>query len=419
MTYPGFPFPPGTPLLTLHEDVECYHRDYATRYGLWSHIKLNHTVMLSTWVGTQHAGHWDVTINDNNGDEIRRSFDHLVVASGHNLAPHIPVFPGQNAWLENTSKEGRRHEILHSLWYREPTRYTNQTVVVVGGGGGGIDIASQLTLHARKVYHAIRTLKFPTTVPVEIKLQIAYFTPDEIVFADGTSVRDVDSVVLGTGYDLRIPFLERGGELIVKPGSNQTDGSLKLITNLRYMFPLHRHIFSLSPSYPTNALAFIGLNELVPHAPADIAQSIYATCVILNGSLLAPRKELLRQLAAHEEDLMRRGYDPYYIGHRMADNSGFDYQDDLINTLRVKGALPESDDNFVEAWRREAGEYEFCVKRGWRRIEELGDEDEWMKGIETEEEWADLMRRINAWQRDWEMEHGLVFPADDIYTIEY
>jgi hypothetical protein len=42
------------------------------------------------------------------------------------------------------------------------------------------------------------------------------------------------------------------------------------------------------------------------------------------------------------------------------------------------------------------------MKRGWKRIEALGIEDEWLRGISTEEEWSDLMQRINAWQKDYE-----------------
>ena len=45
------------------------------------------------------------------------------------------------------------------------------------------------------------------------------------------------------------------------------------------------------------------------------------------------------------------------------------------------------------------------MKRGWNRLEALGIGDEWVKGVSTEEEWSDLMRRVNAWQKDYE-EHG-------------
>ncbi|KAI6101317.1 hypothetical protein F5141DRAFT_1008846 [Pisolithus sp. B1] len=413
MTYPGIPFPPGTPLYPPHEYIEQYHRDYATRHGLWPYIKLNHTVLSSSWTGTSKTGHWEIVVEDHNGDRIQRSFDHLVVASGHNHEPHIVAFAGQETWLES-AKRGQQREILHSIWYRDPSRYVNQTVVVVGGGASGADIATQVLQYARKVYFSVRSPpRHEPTGPVERKPGISHFTPDDVVFADGSTAQDVDTILLATGYDLRVPFLEEGGEVVVKPRSNETDGH-RLTTNLRYLFPLHRHIFSLAAPYPTNALAFIGLPILLSNCLSDTAQSIYATSIIVNSSLLAPRAELLRQLAESEEDLRRRGHDPYYIGHRMVDESGFDYQDGLIEALRSKGGLPEQNTSFVEAWRREIFDHVGSLKRGWKRLEALGQAQEWLEGVESEEDWFQLMKRVSVWQDDWEKKHQLVFSADTL-----
>ncbi|KAI6149290.1 hypothetical protein BKA82DRAFT_1006120 [Pisolithus tinctorius] len=413
MTYPHFPFPPGTPLFPTHEYIERYHQDYATHYGLWPYIKLNHSVVSSSWVGTPHAGHWEMVVEDHNGDRIQKSFDHLVVAVGISYAPHVVIFPGQETWIEN-ARGGLQREIFHSMWYRHPSWYANQTVVVVGGGASGIDVSSQVSQYARKVYLSIRSSprRGMPTGPVEMKPGISHLTSDDVIFTDGSTVQDVDTIILATGYDLRMPFLEEGGEVIVKPGSNETDEH-RLTTNLRYLFPLHKHIFSLSASYPTNALAFIGLPGSPFGRPSDIAESIYATSIIVNSSLLAPRAELLSELANSEEDLRRRGYDPYYIGHKMIKNSTFDYQEGLIKTLRLKEGLPEQNTTFVEPWRRESLDYlRGSLKRGWSRLEALGLAAEWLDGVESEEEWADLMRRVDAWQRDWETAHHLVFPDE-------
>ncbi|KIN95359.1 hypothetical protein M404DRAFT_165998, partial [Pisolithus tinctorius Marx 270] len=124
--------------------------------------------------------------------------------------------------------------------------------------------------------------------------------------------------------------------------------------------------------------------------------------------------ELLKQLADSEEDLRSRGYDPYYIGHRMVDNSTFDYQENLIDTLRSKGGLPDQTTNFVDPWRRECVRYWSNVKRGWKRLEALGLAEEWLEGIKSEEEWVELMRRVNAWQKDWETVHQVTFPDDKL-----
>ena len=67
MTYPGFPFPPGTPLFPSHEYVQRYHRDFALQYNLMPYLMLNHTVLSASWVGTSEEGRWDILVADDNG----------------------------------------------------------------------------------------------------------------------------------------------------------------------------------------------------------------------------------------------------------------------------------------------------------------------------------------------------------------
>lgn len=157
MTYPGFPFPPGTPLYPSHEHIEWYHQDYVKHFNLSSYIRFNHTVVASSWVGSPQAGQWNITLHDHNANDNgkehvqHRFFDHLVIATGNNHYPHIPSWPGQEAWLAGGSPDGPRREILHSVWYREPERYAGQTVVIVGSGASGRDAAIQVGPIARKV----------------------------------------------------------------------------------------------------------------------------------------------------------------------------------------------------------------------------------------------------------------------------
>ncbi|KIJ20632.1 hypothetical protein PAXINDRAFT_95699 [Paxillus involutus ATCC 200175] len=229
---------------------------------------------------------------------------------------------------------------------------------------------------------------------VETKPGISKFTAEGVVFSDGSVVSDVDSVILATGYELLFPFLQTGGVVEVRPEADRVDGD-SLITNLRYLFPLHQHIFSLSPSYPVNALAFIGLPELVQNCPSDTAQ-----------------KELLQQLKDSEDTRRSGRTDPYSVGHTILGNSNFDYQDYLIDYLEERGALPNGERNFVEGWRRDARAYKY-LKRGWNRVEELGEERTWLREVKTEEEWADLMKRLDKWQEEWETQQGLVFPDEE------
>lgn len=151
MTYPGFPFPPNTPLYPSHEHIQQYHRDYAIHHDLLPSIRFNHTVLASNWVGNSSVGYWNVTICDHSQRLLRQRFDHLVVATGHNHYPNIPTWRGQQEWLENSPLNQPSREIVHSMWYRNPERYTNRSVMVVGSGASGRDAGTQIGEYARKV----------------------------------------------------------------------------------------------------------------------------------------------------------------------------------------------------------------------------------------------------------------------------
>jgi len=177
------------------------------------------------------------------------------------------------------------------------------------------------------------------------KPDISYFTSEGVVFRDGTTL-DIDAVLLATGYEVRKPFLDNGNVLFTdrRAHSNESYSEL-LVTNTNYIFPLHRHIFSLSPSYPVNALAFIGLPRgAIGSCSAPIAQSLFAAHAILNSTLLPPRDRLLKELAEREDSLRKAGYDPYTMGHKLSIDLARDYQNELVAFLKeTVSACPSRD----------------------------------------------------------------------------
>ncbi|KAF9535371.1 hypothetical protein CPB83DRAFT_865679 [Crepidotus variabilis] len=415
MTYPGFPFPPGTPLYPSHPHIKAYHERFAHHYQLFDFIRFNHRVDVASWVGTSEKGYWNLTVSDGSGIVTQKKFAHLVVASGNHHLPRIPTWKGQEEWLKSSSKEGSRRIIRHSVYYRHPEAYANQTVVFIGYGSSSRDIASQVLEFANKA--STSKLKPQLGDPlkgVTYKPDLSHFTADGLVFTDGTIV-DADTVILATGYLRQKPFLEKGGVLRADPSAKTNISSQgRLTTNLVYIFPLYQHILSLSDSYPTNALAFIGLPTIIANCPSDVAQSLLAAYAITQPHILASREKLLDELAAYEDRIRANGLDPYSNGHAMLgiDDSN-DYQDDLVKLLHDKGVY--SSDRFVETWRRDMRDYLY-LKKGWQRIEELGIGYEWTKDAETEEDWAHVMYKVNEWQRKWEEENGIVFQPDlDFY----
>ena len=156
MTYPGYPFPPNTPLFPSHEYVESYHIDVAEKLNLTQYIQLDSEVYAAGWRGNSTHGKWEVEVRQSDlrtgqSTILRDTFDHLVVANGHNHYPRVPHFNGTSEWLAHSPADKPRRELLHSIFYRDPEHYANQTVVVVGAGASGRDAASQVGLNAKKV----------------------------------------------------------------------------------------------------------------------------------------------------------------------------------------------------------------------------------------------------------------------------
>ncbi|KAK2460844.1 hypothetical protein APHAL10511_007314 [Amanita phalloides] len=407
MTYPNFPYPVGTHLFPSHEHVESYLVSYAHHYGLLRYIRFNHRVLNASWSGTPEAGIWNITFLDCQNEIRSDVFEHLVDATGNNRTPQIPSWPGQDEWLaDGASKHGRKREIIHSAWYRRPETYANKSILIVGDSASGRDVTTQTAPVVSKVYvstrnthQKIKDIALGHLPPNAIrKPEISHFTRDSIVFIDDTEIADVDSIILATGYQLRKPFLEAGHALAIDSKANSNNTKETLVCNTRYIYPLYKHIFSLSPMYPTTALSFVGL----PIGPAsfhsDVAQSIFIAYNI-RESRLPTRQTMLHELEQQEQALKAEEIDPYTVGHRVP--RGSDYQDGLVDYLKQKGAIQDDGKNFVEEWRRKDVTY-FHLQRGWKRIKALGVGDEWVKGVSTEEQWSDLMDRVNAWQKEYE-----------------
>lgn len=150
MTYPGNPFPPGTPLFPGWEYMQQYHVDFAVRHNITSHIRVNHTVVAAGWHGNSVEGKWEVEVArtgtaEDGPETVHEFFDHLIVGNGHNHYPRIPHWDGEEEWLQNTPEGTPKREIQHSIFYREPERYINRTLLIVGGGASGRDAAIQVS----------------------------------------------------------------------------------------------------------------------------------------------------------------------------------------------------------------------------------------------------------------------------------
>jgi cation diffusion facilitator CzcD-associated flavoprotein CzcO len=149
-------------------------------------------------------------------------FDAVVAASGHYNAPRIPNIPGLAKW-----KATWPDRVQHSKGYRKPAKFKDKTVLLIGAGVSSNDIAREISPLAKKIYQSSRggILDLPASLlPPEATRVVgihSFTTPDivseiagargsisrSVHLTDGTTLEDIDHVIMCTGYMISYPYL--------------------------------------------------------------------------------------------------------------------------------------------------------------------------------------------------------------------
>ena len=132
--------------------------------------------------------------------ETTESFDHVVVASGHFSTPNVPHFDG----LERFN--GR---VLHAHDFRDAMEFKDKDLLIIGTSYSAEDIGSQCWKYgARSITVSHRTAPIGFDWPdnwKEVPL-LTSVSGNTCTFKDGTT-RDVDAIILCTGYQHHFPFM--------------------------------------------------------------------------------------------------------------------------------------------------------------------------------------------------------------------
>ncbi|KAL9933756.1 hypothetical protein V8E36_007414 [Tilletia maclaganii] len=232
--FPPFPAPAhGEPFPTLSE-THAYLRAFADRAelganrkaGLWPYIRLSTelrgVVQLPPHAETGQPGGWAVRIAEwgqgKQGEEHTEHWDAVVLATAWYDNPVYPRTPG----IDVVRAAGK---LVHAKWYRSPLPYRGKRVVIVGNGNSSNDIAAHLAalkplpgpgvngIDAEPIYRSIKHPALPNFVslPDERIRDVAFIEKytvrhdDEgdavdVHLNDGTTIKDVDLVILGVGY---------------------------------------------------------------------------------------------------------------------------------------------------------------------------------------------------------------------------
>ncbi|OQV20571.1 putative Senecionine N-oxygenase [Hypsibius exemplaris] len=209
MSLEGLPFPRGDASYCDVRTVRQYLEAFAEQFNLREHIKFGHRVTLVTPILSEAIAadaigpRWTVECEDLLTKSFKREiFDIVLVCTGKYHKPYMPAadIPG----LANY-----KGKLLHSSDYRDPERYAGQDVLIVGAGPSGFDIALDLLPLAKSVIFAKRRNisffkdQFPTITETTMPQNII---DNGAVLADG-STKNVDAIILCTGYCFNFPFL--------------------------------------------------------------------------------------------------------------------------------------------------------------------------------------------------------------------
>lgn len=192
----GRPIPSYPPRAVLHD----YIKGRIEKSGVVDYIKLNHAVR---WVEfNNYSKKFTVTVRDLVNDSTSSSeFDYVFVSCGHFSTPNVPEFPGLRQFL------GR---VLHAHDFRAADEFAGKDVLCVGSSYSSEDIGIQCHKYgAKSVTFSHRTrpmgFKWPESLS-EVPL-LERVEGKTAFFKDGTK-KDVDAIILCTGYLTHLPFIE-------------------------------------------------------------------------------------------------------------------------------------------------------------------------------------------------------------------
>jgi len=203
-------------------------------------------------------------VNDVVYDE---EFDNIIVASGHFSTPHVPYFEGVEAF------NGR---VLHAHDFRDAMEFKDKDVLLVGRSYSAEDIGSQCWKYGAKsvtTSYRSKPMGFNWPERFEERPLLMKLEGKTAYFKDG-STKDIDALILCTGYQHYFPFLP---------------DSLRLVTGNRlWADSLYKGVvFDKNPK-----MFYVGMQDQFYTFNMFDAQAWYVRDIILGSITLPPEAEL-------------------------------------------------------------------------------------------------------------------------------
>ena len=200
--------------------------------------------------------------------DIEETFDYVVVATGHFSVPNVPSFEGIDCF------PGR---VIHGHEFRDAVEFRGQRLLIVGASYSAEDIALQCRKYgAASVTCSYRTgaMGFDWPDGIEELPLIDRFEGNVVHFSNG-EIREIDAVILCTGYLHHFPFLSE---------------DLRLATHNRlYPGDLYKGVFWIN----NPKLMYLGMQDQYYTFSMFDAQAWYARDAIL-GRIKLPGESDMR-----------------------------------------------------------------------------------------------------------------------------
>lgn len=155
-------------------------------------------------VASRHLSMQEATITECR--EEHHVFDYVFCCVGHYSKPNVPYFPGFERF------EGR---ILHGFHFKDACEFADSRILIVGTSYSAEDIASQCYKYGCKdITCSFRTKPMPFHWPAGFQTRplLERVEGKTATFIDG-SKKDIDAIILCTGYIHHVPFLEESLQL--------------------------------------------------------------------------------------------------------------------------------------------------------------------------------------------------------------
>ena len=321
MAFPDYPFPSSENSYLHHTQVRQYLENYSNHFNLQKCIKFRTEVLHVKPI--KQNGHqtnssvkrrderWLVTSkNLDTGIIETNEFVGVVVSNGHYSVPYYPDISG----LENNFKG----TLSHSHTYREPEAFRNKVVLVLGASNSGQDIGMEITEVAKSVIMSSNNPPLSSPLPKNMiqVLGISHCNgPKSFIMRDEKVVKDVDILLLCTGYKYEYPFLHESCDISVLA---------------RMMIkPLYKHVININ--HPT--MCFIGTCSTInPFPQFNLQAQLYVR--YLAGLIELPSKEEMMEELNNELEVMKNDEKPLRHFHKLGMNQ-FAYNKDIASIANV------------------------------------------------------------------------------------